>query len=102
MKQVNEVDAQELTAQYPEEEPDEEELRYRIKKFRRRLRVGVILEALTTVIAVVVFLLTEDMRLPMVLIDRWTPLMLLILLVTWILDLRLARYREDAPQEEAE
>jgi len=31
--------------------------------------------------AVVAFILTEDMRLPMILVDRWTPLMLLIALV---------------------
>ena len=31
------------------------------------------------VLAVIVFLLTEDVRLPMRLIDRWTPLMIAIL-----------------------
>ena len=41
---------------------------------------------------------------PMVLIDRWTPLMLIILIVCWIVDVRLMRYREkvqaDGEEEE--
>ena len=47
--------------------------------------------------AVVTFLLTEDMRQPMTLIDRWTPLMVLILLVAlgygWTT--RLAKKKEE-------
>ena len=101
MKQVNRL----LAKASPSgrfQDDNEDDFRFQVKKFRRRLRLGVILEAVTTVVAIVVFLLTEDIRLPMVLIDRWTPLMLLILLITWIIDLRLARYREDDPQEQQE
>ena len=42
------------------------------------------------------------MRLPMVLIDKWTPLMLILLAICWIIDIRLARYREKAVEEERE
>ena len=40
----------------------------------------------------------------MVLIDRWTPLMIVLLLIEWLLDVRLIRYRDKvlADEEEAE
>lgn len=63
-------------------------------------RIGFIAEILTVVIALITFILTEDMRLPMILIDRWTPLMVLFLLACWIVDVRLMRYREKDPAEE--
>ncbi len=77
-------------------------LYYRVKKFLRRLRGGVIGEIITAIGAIVAFILTEDMRNPMILIDRWTPLMIAILLVAWIIDVRLARYREGVLSEERE
>lgn len=55
-----------------------------------------------TIAAIVAFILTEDMRLPMVLIDRWTPLMLLLLAVCWVADVLLLRYREEEQEEEWE
>ncbi|MBQ6240030.1 MAG: hypothetical protein IJK56_06675 [Firmicutes bacterium] len=66
----------------------------------KRFRIGFIAEILTVVIALITFILTEDMRLPMILIDRWTPLMVLFLLACWIVDVRLMRYREKDPAEE--
>ena len=51
-------------------------------------------EILDVIAAIVVFILTEDRRLPMILIDRWTPLMVLLLLICWIADIRLMRYRD--------
>ena len=83
-----------------------ESLYYRLKKFRRRFAVGVALEVILAIAAVVAFILTENMRLPMTLIDRWTPLMILLLLITWIIDVTLIRYRDeveaDKKAEEAE
>ena len=70
-------------------------LSYRVRQFRRRFRIGLFLEILAAAASVAVFVLTENMRLPMVLIDRWTPLMLSLLLAAWIIDLRLSRYREN-------
>ena len=59
---------------------------------------------LIALLALIAFILTEDMRLPMVLIDRWTPLMIVLLLIEWLLDVRLIRYRDKvlADEEEAE
>lgn len=79
-----------------------EELYYRLKKFTRRSRTGYLLELVTSVVALIAFILTEDMRLPMVLIDKWTPLMLILLAICWIIDIRLARYRGKEIEEERE
>jgi len=81
-----------------------EALFYQVKKFLRRFRIGIALELVMAALAVVVFLLTEDMRQPMVLIDKWTPLMILLMLGSWVLDVRFIRYREKvmADEEEAE
>ena len=73
---------------------------YQLKKFLRRFRLGVSLEALDLILAVIAFILTEDMRLPMVLIDKWTPLMLVLLAIAWVIDFRLARYRSKVLAEE--
>ena len=73
--------------------PDEEDPYYEVKKFVRRFRIGAVLELVISIAAIVAFILTEDMRLPMILIDKWTPLMILFLLLCWVVDVRLARYR---------
>ena len=77
-----------------------ETLYYRLKKFRRKFRIGIVLEVFVAVGAVVAFILTEDMRLPMVLIDRWTPLMLILLAGIWVIDFILIRYRDQVEAEE--
>ena len=100
MKRINEIEA------LPDEEEDkpyekenkpyeeEDEPYFEVKRFVRRFRTGMVLEAVVSIIALIAFILTEDMRLPMTLIDKWTPLMLILLAVCWIIDVRLARYRE--------
>lgn len=77
-----------------------EEVYYEERKFRRRFIIGVVAEIVLVILAVILFILTEDMRLPMVLIDMWTPFMILFLIVTWLVDLMLVRYREDEPEQE--
>ncbi len=79
-----------------------EDLYYRIKRFTRRFRIGMVLELADVVLAAVIFYFTEDMRLPMVLIDKWTPLMILLLALCWIVDIRLARYRSKVLADEEE
>ena len=79
---------------------EKEEDVYNTKSFVRRFRTGLVLEIIVCVLAVIAFILTEDIRLPMVLIDRWTPLMILLLLICWILDVRLIRYRSKCDNEE--
>ena len=83
-----------------ENETSNEDNIYRIKKFVKRFRIGLVLEIVICVVAVIAFILTEDIRLPMVLIDRWTPLMILLLLLCWITDVRLVRYRNKEEREE--
>ena len=70
-----------------------DDLYYKVKKFLVRFRTGITVELVVSVVAAITFVLTENIRLPMVLIDRWTPLMLLFLLGCWITDVILARYR---------
>ncbi len=77
-----------------------ENLYYEVKEFSRHFTVGVLLEAFDVILAIIVFLLTEDIRLPMVLIDRWTPLMLLMLIVCLVIDILLAQYRKRVLAEE--
>ena len=73
---------------------------YEVRRFSRRMKLSLTEELISAIAAVLLFLLTEDMRLPMVLIDRWTPIMLLILGITWVTDVRLARYRKKRNAEE--
>ena len=104
MKQLNGA-AGETYVEYEDAETDGSEddgPLYRVKKFLRRLRAGVGIEVLTAALAIIAFILTENLRNPMVFIDKWTPLMLGILLVAWIIDVRLARYREDKEQPHSE
>ena len=80
---------------------EEKEL-YAWKKFRRRMYIGLILELLVSILAIIVFILTEDMRLPMVLIDKWTLLAIIFLLICWVVDVRLIRYRNKKEAENEE
>ena len=93
-----------LDGEITEEEFEEavDILYYHVKPFRRKFTIGFILELVVSIAALIAFILTEDMRLPMILIDRWTPLMLLLLLVCWLLDLLLIRYRKKVRAEEEE
>ena len=59
-----------------------------------------IFSIIPAVVAVVVFILTENMRLPMVLVDRWTILMVIIGLVQIVVAL-LSKKKKEEPEEEA-
>lgn len=86
----------------PKKDPgqDEDEPYYERKEFSRRFWMGIILEAIAALLSVVLFILTEDMRQPMILIDRWTLIMLILTLICWVTDICFIRYREG--QETAE
>lgn len=77
-----------------------ERLYWRQGRFGNRLHGGVVAEIIVSVVAVIAFILTEDIRLPMVIIDRWTPLMIFLLALCWIIDVRLIRYREGVEAED--
>lgn len=75
----------------------------RIARRNRPFARGDVHKALTlAVLALIAFILTEDMRLPMVLIDKWTPPMIVLMLIVWVLDVRLIRYREGVLDDEEE
>ena len=57
--------------------------------------MGMILEGILAVGSVVFFLLTENLHQKMILIDGWTPVMILIILAILVADLFLVRNRKD-------
>ena len=75
-------------------EAKQEEI-YDVEPFARRFHTGVAIEAVLTVLAVLAFFFTENMRLPMILIDKYTPLMLILMIGAWVADVTLTRYRRD-------
>jgi len=70
-----------------------EELFFKVKAFTRKFVAGVILEAIFAIAGLIIFILTEDMRLPMVIIDKWTPVMLLLMIGSVIAEYTLTRYK---------
>ncbi len=86
-----------------------EALFYHVKSFLRRFRLGIALELILTAASLVTFLMTENLRMPMTLIDEWTPIMIVLMVAVLILDMRLIRYNgkvladeEDAVRRELE
>ncbi|MBQ6491666.1 MAG: hypothetical protein IJI88_05285, partial [Atopobiaceae bacterium] len=65
------------------------------RKNRRALRLATLVPAIGSVIA---FILTEDMSLPMLIIDRWSPLMVAILVAQVVLAV-LARNKDEEQDE---
>jgi len=77
----------------------ERSLPYNVKRFAKRFRIGVIIEAVLAVTSLIVFLITEKLRYPMVLIDKWTPLMLLLLIGSFAAEFLLTRQRVEEDEE---
>lgn len=90
-KKDDEEEEEETTAKsrLSEEEEEEENERRKSKFFGLIPGIG----------SVIAFILTEDMRLPMVLVDRWTVLMLAILVIGAALAF-LTRNKKDEDEEE--
>ena len=70
-----------------------EELFFKVKVFTRKFVAGIILEVIFSVAGVIIFILTEDTKLPMVLIDKWTPVMLLLMIGSMVAEFILTRYK---------
>ena len=68
--------------------------RFRTRAFRDKMLIGVILEAGVTVFSIILFIMKEDLRKPMTVIDIWTPVMLILMAVMILIDILLLRYRE--------
>lgn len=66
---------------------------YDTKSFGRKSIIGMLLEFIVAFIALITFILTENMKLPIVLIDEWTPLMLAFLFISWLVDVTLLRIK---------
>ena len=79
-----------------------EELFFKVKVFTRKFIVGIVLEVIFVIAGVIIFILTEDMTLPMVLIDRWTPVMLLLMIGSMLADYILARYKRPKKEKNDE
>ena len=94
IKKNKEEEDEENEVQVMESEEEKEEDKNR----RRWIKVLGIIPA---VIAVIVFILTEDIRLPMIIVDRWTWLMIVILLVNLAVTY-LTKYRVKREDEEDE
>ena len=94
---------EEAVKEYKEiREESREALPYNTKQFTKRFRTGIILETVILIAAIICFILTEDMRLPMTLIDRYTLIMLLFFIVMWAADVRLIRYRAEEKEKAEE
>ncbi len=68
---------------------------YNVKAFTVKFWIGWVLELAASVLAIVIFILHEDLRAPMVMICERTPWMIAILLITWIVDFIMIRYRKN-------
>ena len=62
-------------------------------KFKRNSWIGIGIEFLLSVTALLLFIFTEDMRQPMILVDKWTIWMIILYLLVWIVDVILVRFR---------
>ena len=88
----------------PLDEDIARELKELVKRVVRRFRVGLVLELLIAVASVVFFFYVTDFRQPMVIINRHTPPLLLMLAACWLVDLLLIRFcvRKKTDTEEAD
>ncbi len=77
-----------------------EKLFYQVRRFLARFRMGLSVEIIDLILIVVIFILTEDIRTPMVLIDQYTPIMIILAAACWFIDVRMLRYREKALEGE--
>ena len=74
-----------------ENEEDEDEGKHKLSK---------IFGLLPAILSIILFIMTEDMRLPMVLIDRWTLPMVLILLITIVLAGLTKNHKKEEEEDE--
>ena len=80
---------------------EEKRLTFR-ERLRRRENIWLLVEILLTVLTVLVFLLTENLHNRMTILDRWTPLMLLLAALVILLDIKLFAARQAEEDEDDE
>ena len=64
-----------------------------LRRFVRKMRIGIVLELLIAVLAVVIFLFTENITKRVVISDRYTGIMILVEAATLVTDFICFRYR---------
>ena len=63
-----------------------------VKHVTRKFRTGIALELVIAVAAVLFFFWITDFRQPMVIINRYTPILILMLTLCWLTDFKLIRF----------
>lgn len=63
-----------------------------VKHVTRKFRAGIALELVIAVAAVLFFFWVTDFRQPMVIINRYTPILILMLTLCWLTDFKLIRF----------
>ena len=63
-----------------------------VKHVTRKFRTGIVLELAIAVAAVVFFFFVTDFRQPMVIINRYTPILIAMLALCWLTDVKLIRF----------
>ena len=71
-----------------------EDIKAKLKRYRRRIGIGTALEIAVFVSSVVVFLLTQDMTTPVVMCDKYTPAMILLSIAMFVTDVVCFVYRD--------
>jgi SrtB family sortase len=80
-------------------EIDEEEDPESDKKKLQRI-LGIIAQVIIAIGALVLFIRTEDLTQPMVVIDKWTLAMIILFAATWAIDVFVIKYAREKEQEE--
>ena len=74
-----------------ESEEDKDEGKHKLSKIFRLL---------PAILSIILFIMTEDMSLPMILIDRWTLPMVLILIITIVLAVLTKNKKKEEEEDE--
>ena len=90
--------AQKLSFKKKEENEDEQK---EADKTNRKLFVRA-LGVIVAIEAVIAFILTEDMSLPMQLTDKWTLMMIIMLAIEAVLGITSKKTREEGEEKQAE
>ena len=80
-----------------EEGSAEREIVKDLKRFIKKFNWGLVVEPVIFIGSVIAFILTENIFTPMILIDKWTPLMLAIYALAIFADIILFTYRGQQP-----
>ena len=70
-----------------------DDIKKKLRKFRLKVNLGIALEIILVVIVLLIFFLTEDMTTPVVMCDNYTPLMIVISVIMFIVDVSFFVYR---------